>query len=111
MIVKVDAFFRDPAEFSERENLEPAAVGQDGPSPAHESMKSAKMFNDLQARSQEEVIGVTENNLCSDRTELVRGHRLDGTLGSDRHEDWSFDGPVSRAQPPPSCSRGRIVLQ
>lgn len=68
------------------------------------------MFNHLQAWSQEEVIGVTEDNLGTDRTELVRCHRLDGTLGADWHEDRRFDGPVSCAQPAPSCPRGRIEL-
>ena len=96
MIVEVDAFFCDPAEFSERENLEPAAIGQDRAVPAHKSMEPAKMLNHFQPRPQEEMIGIAKDNLSADRTEFIRCHRLDRTLRADRHEDRCFDGSVSR---------------
>ena len=111
MVIEVDAFFRNSSEFCEREDLESTTVGEDWAVPAHESMKSAKVFDHLQTRSQEEMIGVAENNLRAHRTKLLRGHRLNGALGANGHEDRRFDQPVFGEQPAPASPGTGINLE
>lgn len=74
-------------------------------------MKPAKMTDHIQTRPQEEMIGVTEDNLSADRTKLIRCHCLDGTLRANWHEDRRFDDPVLRDQPAPTSPRKRIGLE
>ena len=108
MVIEVDAFFRNSSEFCEREYLKSTTVGEDRAVPGHESMKSSKVFDHLKTRSQEEMIGVAENNLRAHRTKLLRGHRLDGALGSNGHEDRRFDQPMFGEQSAPA-SPGRGI--
>ena len=111
MVIEMDAFFRNSSEFCQRENLESTTVGQDWAVPAHESMKSAKVFDHLQTRPQEEMIGVAENNLRAHRAKLLRGHRLDGALGANGHEDRRFDDPMFGEQSAPASPRRGINLE
>src|ERR1700722_5606613 len=103
----MDAFFRNPAEFSERKNLKSAAVSEDRAVPTHESMESAKMFDHLQTRPEEEMISVAKNNLSTHRVKFIRHHGLHGALGADRHENRCFDDSVRSDQAAsPSAGKG-----
>jgi hypothetical protein len=78
----------------EAEDLVTAAVGEDGPVPAHEAVQAAQLGDQLVARAQGEVVGVAEDDLHAGFFELLRGEALDGRLGADRHEHGRLDGAV-----------------
>ena len=65
MIVEVDAFLRDPAQFGQGENLEPAAVGQDWAIPSHKAMETSEVFDDIQTGSQEKMVSVAKDHLSA----------------------------------------------
>src|SRR5262249_34957301 len=47
------AVFRDFAQLREGENLDPAAVGENWPIPAHEIVQAAEMLDDVESRPNE----------------------------------------------------------
>src|SRR6516164_9581705 len=98
MIVEVDSVLSDSAEFRQRKDLEPAAVGQNRVRPAHESMKSAKVTDHLQTWTKEKMVGVAEDNLSADGLKFIGRHCFDRTLGTDRHKDRRFNDPMSSDQ-------------
>ena len=98
MIVEVDSVLSDSAEFRQRKELEPAAVGQNRVWPAHESMKSAKVTNHFETWSKEKMIGVAEDDLSADGLKFIGSHCFDCALGTDRHKDRRFNDPVSGDQ-------------
>ena len=75
----------------EREDLEAARVGEHGARPADHLVQAAVRGDDLEAGAQPQVIGVAEDDARADGLELARGHRLDGAVGADRHEDGRRD--------------------
>jgi hypothetical protein len=95
---ELDALFRDLAHRAQRKHLEAAGVGQDRPIPAHEAVQAAELVHDLGARAQPQVEGVAEDDLRADFLQLDRVHRLDRTVGPDRHEDRGLDGAVVEFQ-------------
>ena len=52
---------------AEREDLEPAGVGQDGPVPAHEAVEAAELPDELVAGPEMQVVGVAEEDLGAER--------------------------------------------
>ena len=52
------------ATVAQREDLEAAAVGEDGAVPAVELVQTASLAKHLNAGAQIEVVGVAQNNLC-----------------------------------------------
>ncbi len=54
-------------------------------------MQAAVVFNDLQARSQEQVEGVAEYDLGAGIAHLGRQHGLDRAVGAHRHEGRGLD--------------------
>src|SRR5215467_11098047 len=86
VILEFDALFGDFAQFRERENLEPAAIRENGTIPAHEIVQAAKMFDDVESRPNEQMISVSENNLRIQLAEFPRTHCLHRTLCADWHE-------------------------
>ena len=57
-------------------------------------MKPAKVLDNFQTWSQEQVVGVPKDDLRANRMKFIGSHCLDRTLGADRHEDRCFDDPV-----------------
>ena len=49
------------------------------------------LLDDLSARAQPEVKGITEDNLCADGMDIARQHAFDRAIGADWHKCWSFD--------------------
>jgi len=84
-------------------NLIPAAVGEDGPRPAHELVQSAELGNQVIARAEREVIGVAQEHLDAGVVELLRCEPLDGRLRADGHEDGRGDGPVRGVDSTEAC--------
>jgi hypothetical protein len=73
--------------------------------PAHESMETAKMLDDIKTGSQEEVISIPKNNLRANRMQFLRRHRFDRALGADRHESRSLNDSVPGRQASAASSR------
>src|SRR6266567_4691879 len=64
VVLKFNTFLSYFAQFREREDLVTAAVGKNRSVPTHEIVQTAKMLDDLEAGPDEQVISVTENDLC-----------------------------------------------
>ena len=56
----------DLAHVGEAEDLEAAAVGEDGAVPVHEAVQAAQLGDELVAGPQGEVVGVAEDDLRAD---------------------------------------------
>ena len=80
------------------EDLVAAAVGEDGPAPAHEAVQPAELGDDLVAGPQREMVGVAEHDLHADLFELGRRQTLDGGLRADGHERGRLDGAMAGVQ-------------
>ena len=86
------AFGRELADGRQGEDLEAAAVRQDGPVPMFEFVQSAGLSERVQAGTEIEMIGVPEDDLRLDvLLQVPVIHALDGTDGSDGHEDGGMD--------------------
>jgi hypothetical protein len=60
---EVDAVFDDLADLGEAEDLESAAVGEDGQGPVHEAVEAAGGGQDLESGPDEEMVGVAQDDL------------------------------------------------
>jgi hypothetical protein len=60
---ELGAFFLHVARVGQREDLEAARVGEEGLLPAGEFMDAAEALEDLGTRTQEQVIGVRQQDL------------------------------------------------
>ena len=67
------------------------------------------MFDHLNSRSDEQVIRISENDLCVKLFEFARTHCLHRALRSDRHERRRFDRTV-RGQESPVTRFGLPIL-
>ena len=104
------AFLRDLAQVAEAEDLEPAAVRQDGAVPVHELVQAAGLADEVHARAQEEMIRIRENDARAEIAQLIRRDALDGRLRADRHEDWCREAAVRRVDDARACSRALVFL-
>ena len=68
------------------EELKAAAVGEDGPVPAHEGVQAAQVADHGFARPQGEVIGVGQHHLRPGLAELLDFQPLDASLGGHGHK-------------------------
>lgn len=93
-----DPFFGDLAHLTEAEYLEAAAVGKDGLLPVHELVKASGFLDQIVAGTEEQVIGIAENDLRAHIVELFRRQRLDGRLRTDRHEHRCLERTVRSTQ-------------
>ncbi len=83
---------------AQREDLEPAGVGEDRPVPRHEAVQAAEVADQLVAGAEVQVVRVAEQDLRAEVAHLVRVERLDGPLRPDRHEDRRAHLAVRGAQ-------------
>src|SRR5262249_527643 len=91
MGLKADAVIADASQRAKAEDLKPTAVGQYWTVPPHKTVEPAKLRDRLVSRSQKKMIGVAQQNLDFQLSQLIRRHRLHGRLCADRHEDWCLD--------------------
>ena len=80
------------AVLGQREDLETAAVGQDGAVPAVELVQATCTLNDVHAGTQVQVIGVAQDDLRLDVLAKFRHvDGLDGAHSAHGHENGSLD--------------------
>ena len=105
-----DAFFRDFAERRQRENLEAAAVGQNGAGPVHKAVQTAEGSDNVFAGAEVQVIGVGQLDLTADLFQIFGGQTaLDGGLRADVHKDGGFHRPVGAGEA--AAARAAVCLQ
>lgn len=94
MILEFDTLLGDLAQFHERKNLEAAAIRENGSIPTHKMVQTTKMFDDLESRPNEQMVGVSEDNLRVQVAEFPWTHGLHRALRADRHERRRLDHAV-----------------
>jgi hypothetical protein len=87
------------AALGQRHDLEPAAVGQDRPLPAHEAVQPAQPADALGPGAQHQVVGVAQDDLGAGARHHLAGHGLDRGGRADRHEGWGLDRAEGGGQP------------
>ena len=87
-------------KFGKAEDLITAAVGEDGPLPAHEFVQAPGLADDLYPGAQEEMICVRKDNLAVEFQKVFVGQRLDRGVGPDRHKKWRLDIAMRGADNP-----------
>ena len=106
-----DALFGHLTDVGERKDLESAGVREDGSFPSLEGMQSSGATEDVRTGPEEEMVGVTENDLRLDVVlEFLALHTLDGTYGTDRHEDGGEDISVVGMDDPGARSDTALPL-
>ena len=83
---KAHAFLRNLAQLTKAKHLETARVGQNRAIPVHEAMQPTVRGNDIKPRAKPKMKRIAEDDLTAHAFELVRRHRLDGTVGTHGHE-------------------------
>jgi D-alanine-D-alanine ligase len=94
--LEVSAVFRNAPSFSKAEDLVPAAVGEDRPVPADESMQTSHPRNQLIARTKVEVVGVAKDDLGTGLLEIFEEGPFHRALGPYRHEGGCVYDAVRR---------------
>ena len=100
MRAKLDAVLFYLIYIRERKDLKTAAVGEDRVMPAHETVQSARLRDDILAGAHVQMIGVAEDYLRAHAFKFRRRHRLDGGLRAHRHEDRRLYHTVRRRELP-----------
>ena len=95
-----DAVFGNARQIAQAEDLEAAAVGEDGQAPAHECVQAAEAADELVAGPQVEVIGVAEDDRGAAVEQVAAAQSLDGCLRAHRHEHGRVDDAVRGFQAP-----------
>jgi hypothetical protein len=91
----VGAGLFDLTEAREREDLEAAAVGEDGAVPVHEVVDATQALDAPVAGSQKEVIGVDQEDVGTRVPDLFGHEGLHGGERADGHEGGRADGAVA----------------
>ncbi len=95
-----DALLRDGAEAFEREDLEPAAVGQHRPVPVGEGVEPAEGLHDVLTGAEMQVVGIPQHHLRPGALHFHRVEAAHGPVGADRHERRRCDLAMGRLQRP-----------
>lgn len=74
----------------ERLDLETTRIGEDGVSPIHKSVETAKMFDSICSGMEVEMIIIGKNYLGTDVFQIWGGERFDASCCAYWHEDWSL---------------------
>ena len=86
MTLKLDPVLADPPETLEREDLEPAGVGEHRARPGGEPVQAAHVADDVLAGTQVQMIRVAEDDLGAGAADVLGAESADDTVGADRHE-------------------------
>src|ERR1700736_3091089 len=98
MVIEMNSFFGDSAQFGEREDLEPSAVSQNGRTPIHEAMQPAQCADHFKSRAQKEMVSIAEYDLRANFVEFGRCGCLDRRLSAYRHKNRRLDCAMSGLQ-------------
>ena len=79
-------------------HLKASAVGEDRPVPADKAMETSAPGDELVAWTNQQVIGVPEDDFRARFLELAMMDGFDGTLRADRHERRRLDDPMRSPQ-------------
>src|SRR5262249_27991391 len=99
VILKSHPLRRFLSMLREREDLVPAAVGENRSVPTHEIVQTAKMLDHVEPGPNEQVIGVPENDLRLQLAQLTRTNALHAALRSYRHKRRCVDHAMRGCQP------------
>ena len=105
---KMHALLCDLAHSAQREDLKAAAVRQYSLRPVHETMQLASLFDQLRAGTQEQVVGIREDDLRAHVFEFFGCDSLDCRLCADRHKHRRFERAMRRVQEP--CPRAGLLV-
>src|SRR4051794_9512891 len=86
MRTELDTMRLDFTYRSQAENLETAAIGQDGSGPIYKAVQTARRANDVQPGADVEMICISKNDLCPHLAQFSRVNCLHTALCADRHE-------------------------
>ena len=107
-----DAFLRNFAETGETENLETAAIGQNGAVPIHKLMQAAHFPDNIYSRPEVEVVVIGQDHTDIDLFKLAGSNGFNGGLAADRHKDGGFHRAVGSDQPTQTgAAVGRVFNQ
>ena len=87
---------------SQAKHLKSAAVGEYGPVPTHELVKTPRLLNQIDSGPQHEVVGVGKDDLRTCIAYFLRMQGLDRRLGADGHKHRCLDistSSVNRTSP------------
>src|SRR4249919_1049058 len=101
-----DAGLGDLPSMCQREHLEAARIGEDRAAPASESVQPSVRLDDVEARTQVQMEGVAEDDLGTQRAQLLRQHALDRAVGAHRHESRGLDGAAREREA--AAARGAV---
>ena len=111
---ELGAFFLHIAGMRKGEDLEAAGVRQEGFLPAGELVDTAEALEDLGTRTQEQVIGVRQQDLGTGIEQGIERLRLDRRLGAHRHEQRRLHLVVQgaeRRRPGPRTGSRRLEFE
>ena len=97
------ALFRDPAQMTQAEGLETAAIREDGTGPAHKGLEAAQIADNLYTWPEHEVVCIGEQDGGLQCPEVIGGNGFDRPLGGHRHERGRLYLPVGSVQQTGSC--------
>src|SRR5262245_54176019 len=86
----------DLAQIGKRHDLETAGVGEDRQRPVHELMQATECGDAFGARTQHEMVGISENDVGARVAYRVRREPLHCSLRTDGHEGWRLDAAMRR---------------
>jgi len=111
MRAKLRSLLAKLAVGGERKHLKAAAVGQYRPLPAVEAVQPARLFDNVKAGTQVEVVSIAEDNLGVDVVpQFADMHRLNRPLGAYGHENGRFDAAVRRSDNTRPRFRGTVCM-
>ncbi len=84
------------AQLAQAKDLKAAAIGQDRVWPAHEAVQPAEARHQFWPRTEQQVIGVREDDARAHGLQIIWPHRFDGGVRAHGHEDRRGDVAVRR---------------
>ena len=72
MTAELRTLFVDAHQWAKRNDLKSARVGQDRSIPLHKLVKTTKALHPFMSWAQVEVIGIREDDLCTERLQILR---------------------------------------
>src|SRR5690606_7731111 len=97
---EVHTLLPDLAHGAQAEYLEATGVGEDRSLPLHEVVQVAVLADDLGARAQPQVEGITQNDLRTYILDIPGQHALDRAVGTHGHEGRGFHNTTGKGQAP-----------
>jgi len=111
MRAEFHAVLLDFANLGEAENLEAAAVGENGFGPVDELVEITGGGDDVEAGAEMEMVGVAENDLRAHLEEFARVEGLNAALCADGHEHGRFNDAAGGREASEAGAGRRVGLE